>query len=40
MKLGAASTWDSNDDRYLDAFIETLEEDITETESESEDDEE
>ena len=39
MRLGAASSWDSKDDRYLDAFVVTSEEDITE-ESESEDDEE
>ena len=40
--LGASSSWDSEDDRYLDAFIETSEEDITEakTESEEEDGEE
>ncbi|XP_073363579.1 uncharacterized protein [Aegilops tauschii subsp. strangulata] len=36
--LGAASSWDSEDDRYLDAFIETSEEDITEAESEEEED--
>jgi hypothetical protein len=42
IKLGEASSWDSNDDRYLDAFIQTSEEDNTEAESESEeeDDEE
>lgn len=38
--LGEASSWDSNDDRYVDAFIETSEEDITEAESESEEEEE
>ncbi|XBI64464.1 hypothetical protein VPH35_044600 [Triticum aestivum] len=36
MKLGASSPWDSNDDRYLDAYIETSEEDITEEESDDE----
>ena len=36
MKLGAASPWDSDDDRYLDAYIETSEEDITEEESDDE----
>ena len=38
--LGAASSWDSDDDRYLDAFIDTSEEDITEPESESEEEDE
>ena len=33
MRLGAASPWDSDDVRYLDAYIETLEEDITKEES-------
>ena len=37
MRLGAASPWESDDDRYLHAYIETSEEDITE---ESSDDEE
>ncbi|XBJ24504.1 hypothetical protein VPH35_002372 [Triticum aestivum] len=37
--LGDASSWDSNDERFLDAYIQTLEEDITEAEYESEDDE-
>ncbi|KAF6994467.1 hypothetical protein CFC21_011162 [Triticum aestivum] len=36
IKLGAASPWDSDDDRYLDAYIETSEEDITEAESNDE----
>ena len=29
MRLGAASPWESDDDRYLHAYIETSEEDIT-----------
>ena len=33
MTLGAASPWESDDDRYLHAYIETSEEDITEEES-------
>nr|XP_020184812.1 ethylene-responsive transcription factor RAP2-2-like [Aegilops tauschii subsp. strangulata] len=40
IELGAASSWDSEDDRYCDAFIKTSEEDITEAESESEEDDE
>ena len=36
IKLGAASPWDSDDDWYLDAYIETSEEDITEVESDDE----
>ena len=36
IKLGAASPWDSDDDRYLDTYIEMLEEDITEEESDDE----
>nr|XP_020201411.1 ethylene-responsive transcription factor ERF098-like [Aegilops tauschii subsp. strangulata] len=36
---GDASSWDSRDDRFLDAYAQTSEEDITETESESENDE-
>ncbi|XP_020198529.1 uncharacterized protein [Aegilops tauschii subsp. strangulata] len=39
MALGDASSWDSRDDRFLDAYAQTSEEDITETESESENDE-
>ncbi|XP_020194195.1 uncharacterized protein [Aegilops tauschii subsp. strangulata] len=39
MPLGDASSWDSRDDRFLDAYAQTSEEDITETESESENDE-
>ena len=35
MKLGEASSWDSEDERYADAYIQTSEEDITESESES-----
>ncbi|XBH61924.1 hypothetical protein VPH35_116276 [Triticum aestivum] len=40
IELGAASSWDSEDDRFLDAFIMTSEDDITEVESESEEDDE
>ncbi|XBI17959.1 hypothetical protein VPH35_059870 [Triticum aestivum] len=36
IKLGAVSPWDSNDDRYLDTYIETSKEDITEAESNDE----
>ena len=36
MRLGAASPWESDDDWYLHAYIETLEEDITEEESDEE----
>ena len=36
MRLGAASPWESDDDRYLHAYIETLEENITEEESDDE----
>ena len=36
MRLGAASPWDSDDDRYLHTYIETSEEDITEEESDNE----
>ena len=36
MRLGAASPWESDDDRYLDAYIETSEEGITEEESDDE----
>ncbi|XP_040254365.1 uncharacterized protein [Aegilops tauschii subsp. strangulata] len=35
IELGEASSWDSEDDQYLEAFIQTSEEDITEAESES-----
>ena len=34
--LGDASSWDSRDERFLDAYAQTSEEDITEAESESE----
>nr|XP_020150006.1 ethylene-responsive transcription factor ERF084-like [Aegilops tauschii subsp. strangulata] len=37
--LGDASSWDSNNERFLNAYAQTSEEDITEAESESEDDE-
>ncbi|KAM3354620.1 hypothetical protein ACQJBY_025372 [Aegilops geniculata] len=37
--LGDASSWDSDDERFLDAYTQTSEEDITEAESESENDE-
>ncbi|KAM3213029.1 hypothetical protein ACQJBY_065817 [Aegilops geniculata] len=33
--LGDASSWDSGDERFLDAYAHTSDEDITETESES-----
>ena len=36
IELGDASSWDSTDERFLDAYAETSEEDITEAESESE----
>ena len=36
MSLGAASPWESDDDRYLHAYIQTSEEDITEEESDDE----
>ena len=36
MRLGAASPWESDDDRYLHAYSQTLEEDITEEESHDE----
>ena len=36
MRLGAASPWESDDDRYLHAYIETSEEDITEEASDNE----
>ena len=35
LKLGEASSWDSEDERYVDAYIQTSEKDITESESES-----
>ena len=37
--LGDASSWDSRDERFLNAYAQTSEEDITEAESESENDE-
>ena len=37
--LGDASSWDSSDERFLNAKSQTSEEDITEAESESENDE-
>ena len=36
MRLGAASPWKSDDDRYLHTYIEALEEDITEEEPDDE----
>ena len=36
MRLGAASPWQSDDDRYLHASRQTSEEDITEEESDDE----
>ena len=36
MSLGAASPWESDDDRYLHAYSQTSEEDITEEESDDE----
>ena len=36
MRLGAASPWESDDDRYLHAYIETSEVGITEEESDDE----
>ena len=38
VELGDASSWDFTDERFLDAYAETSEEDITEEESESEND--
>ena len=35
MKLGEASSWDSEDERYADAYLQTSEEDITESEPEN-----
>ena len=37
--LGDASSWDSRDERFLDTYAPTSEEDITEAESESANDE-
>ena len=36
MSLGAASPWESDDDRYLHAYSQTSEEDITEEQSDDE----
>ena len=36
MRLGAASPWESDNDRYLHAYSQTLEEDITEEQSNDE----
>ena len=36
MRLGATSPWESDDDRYLHAYSQTSEEDITEEESDNE----
>ncbi|XP_037467145.1 uncharacterized protein LOC119339074 [Triticum dicoccoides] len=36
MRLGAASPWESDDNRYLHAYIQTSEEDITKEESDEE----
>ncbi|XBI77719.1 hypothetical protein VPH35_087542 [Triticum aestivum] len=36
MRLGAASPWESDDDRYLHAYSQTSEKDITEEESDDE----
>ncbi|KAM3351654.1 hypothetical protein ACQJBY_023542 [Aegilops geniculata] len=36
MRLGAVSPWESDDDRYLHAYSQTSEEDITEEESDDE----
>ena len=36
MRLGAALPWESDDDRYLHAYNQTSEEDITEEESDDE----
>ncbi|XP_073367918.1 uncharacterized protein [Aegilops tauschii subsp. strangulata] len=33
LKLGEASSWDSEDERYADAYIQMSKEDITESES-------
>ena len=37
MRLGAASPWESDDGRYLHAYSQTSEEDITEEELDDED---
>ena len=36
MRLGVVSPWESDDDQYLHTYIVTLEEDITEEESDDE----
>ena len=36
MRLGAASPWESSDDRYLHAYSQTSEKDITDEESDNE----
>ena len=36
MALGDASFWDSRDERFLDAYVQTSKEDVTKAESESE----
>ena len=36
MRQGAALPWESDDDRYLHAYSQTSEEDITEEESDDE----
>ena len=36
MRLGAASPWESDDDRYLHAYSQTSEENITEEDSDDE----
>ena len=36
MRLGAVSPWESDDDRYLHAYSQTSEEDITEEQSDDE----
>ena len=36
MRLGAVSPWESDDDRYLQAYSQTSEEDIIEEESDEE----
>ena len=36
MRLGAASPWESDDDRYLHAYNQTSEEDITKEQSDDE----
>ena len=39
LKLRETSGWDFEDERYADAYIQTSEKDITDAESESENDE-